>query len=132
MTMKPPSGIRFLALMLALAAQAYTQDSFTKWWAPFQVAVARRDSKAVTQGVDFPLNWENGPTRQIKTEAELRNRFDFYFTPEIRKMIATKKPEILPNGVYILTWKARGAEYSLYFKPHAPAFALDGLSEGPP
>jgi hypothetical protein len=37
----------------------------------------------------------------------------------------------LPNGIYIITWKARGNEYSLYFKPQAPAFVLDGLSEGP-
>jgi hypothetical protein len=128
--MKQPSCLSFLALAVALSAQA--DSVFTKWWPPFQAAVARLDAKTVAEGVEFPLNWENGPTRQIKTEAELVNRFDFYFTPEIRKIVATKTPELLPNGIYIITWKARGNEYSLYFKTHASAFALDGLSEGPP
>ena len=108
------------------------QDAgFAKWWPQFQAAVARRDAKGVAHGVAFPLNWENGPTRNIKAETELSNRFDFYFTAEIKKIVASKIPEVLPNGIYIITWKARGNEYSLYFKPQAPAFVLDGLSEGP-
>lgn len=79
------------------------------------------------------MHWENGPVRQIETEAELVNRFDLYFTDEIRKRIASGKPGRLPNGTYILTWKARGNEYSLYFQPAGPEkFALDGLSEGAP
>jgi hypothetical protein len=127
------SKFGFLALLLALAPQAGAQDrSFTKWWPQFQAAVARRDAKTVAQGVGFPLNWEDGPTRNIKTEADLASRFDFYFTTSIKKIIATKKPELLPTGVYSITWKARGNEYSLYFKPQASGFALDGLSEGPP
>jgi hypothetical protein len=128
--MKRTSCLSLLAFVLALAMQA--ESAFTKWWPTFQAAVARGEAKTVAQGVEFPLNWENGPTRQIKTEAELANRFDFYFIPEIKKIVATKKPELLPNGVYIITWKARGNEYSLYFKPHDSAFVLDGLSEGPP
>jgi hypothetical protein len=127
------SKLGCLALLLALAPQIGAQDQgFPKWWPQFQAAVARRDLKTVAQGVAFPLNWEDGPTRNIKTEADLANRFDFYFTPAIKKIIATKKPELLPTGVYSITWKARGNEYSLYFKPQASAFALDGLSEGPP
>lgn len=79
------------------------------------------------------MNWENGAVREIKTEAEFVNRFDVYFTSEIKRKIAGVKPERLPDGTYILTWKARGNEYSLYFKPGAGgAFALDGLSEGAP
>ena len=71
--------------------------------------------------------------REIKTQTELVNRFDVYFTPEIRKKVAGGKPERLPNGNHILTWKARGNEYSLYFKSGGEgAFVLDGLSEGPP
>jgi hypothetical protein len=126
--------MRLLALALLLSLQIHAQDQagFAKWWTPFQAAVARRDVKTIAEGVQFPLNWENGPTRNIKTEAELANRFDFYFTAEIKRIIATKRPERLPNGIYIITWKARGNEYSLYFKPQSSAFALDGLSEGPP
>jgi hypothetical protein len=119
-------------LVALLAPQIVAQDpGFAKWWPQFQAAVVRRDARAVAQGAAFPLNWENGPTRTIKAETELSNRFDFYFTAEIKRIVATKKPELLPNGIYIITWKARGNEYSLYFKPQAPAFVLDGLSEGP-
>jgi hypothetical protein len=128
--MKQPSGMCWFAVALALAAAV--DSGFAKWWPSFQAAVARRDAKTIAQGIDFPLNWEIGPTRQIKTEADLANRFDFYFTAEIKKTIATKMPQRLPNGIYIITWKARGNEYSLYFKPHASDFVLDGLSEGPP
>ncbi len=114
---------------LLLAADA----DFGKWWPRFQSAVARRDVKAVSLGVRFPLNWENGPIRAIKSEADLAKSFDVYFTPEIRKIVGGTKPERMPNGVYSITWKARGNEYSLYFKPGAAGdFVLDGLSEGPP
>ena len=105
---------------------------FAKWWPRFQAAVAKRDIDAVAQGAAFPLNWENGPIRDIKSTADLKFRFDAYFTPEIRKIVATKMPERLPTGTYSITWKARGNEYSLYFKPQGGTFALDGLSEGPP
>ena len=107
--------------------------TFEQWWPRFQAVVARHDAKTVAAGVKFPLNWENGPIREIKTEPELVRRFDDYFTGEIRKIIAGRKPERLGNGRYIITWKARGNEYSLYFRPGGPAgFVLDGLSEGPP
>ena len=105
---------------------------FGAWWPKFQAAVAGHDVKAVLQGAKFPMNWENGPVRQIKTESDFTSRFDTYITPEIRKAIAKIKPERLPNGTYILTWKARGNEYSLYFAPLGDVYALDGLSEGPP
>jgi hypothetical protein len=105
---------------------------FAKWWAGFQAVVAKRDVGTVAQGVQFPLNWENGPIRDIKSAADLKFRFDSYFTAEIKKIVATKKPERLSTGTYSITWKARGNEYSIYFKPQGNSFALDGLSEGPP
>ncbi len=81
----------------------------------------------------FPQPWENGPAiREIKSAADLAARFDAYLTPEIKKQIATKKPQRLPNGNYIVTWHARGNEYSLHFTPAGSAFALNGLGEGPP
>jgi hypothetical protein len=121
----------FLALLPALMTAADTD--FAKWWPQFQTAVAQRDVKAVARGVQFPLNWENGSIRAIKTEADLAKSFDVYFTLDVRKIIAVKKPERMPNGIYSLTWKARGNEYSVYFKPgDAGVFVLDGLSEGPP
>ncbi len=128
------STLGLLALLLGLASPIHAQDqaAYAKWRPQFQAAVARRDVKAVEQGIKFPMSWENGQTSSIKTEAELTSRFDFYITSEIKKQIATIKPERLPNGIYILTWHARGNEYSLYFRPLGSAFALDGLSEGPP
>jgi hypothetical protein len=106
--------------------------NFSAWWPRFQAAVAGHDVVAVARGAKFPMNWENGPVRQIETEGEFTSRFDSYITPEIRNAIAKIKPDRLPNGTHILTWKARGNEYSLYFVPRGDAYALDGLSEGPP
>ena len=59
--------------------------------------------------------------REIKSEADLAARFDIFFTPEIKKQIATKRPERLPNGNYMIVWHARGNEYSLHFAPVAAA-----------
>lgn len=123
-----------LLLFSALVFQAAPANSadFAKWWPRFQASVAKPDIDAVAQGVQFPLNWENGPIREIKSAADFKARFGEYFTPEVKKMVATKKPERLPNGSYIITWKARGNEYSIMFRPQGAAFALDSLSEGPP
>ena len=122
------------AVMFASVANAQSPDAaFQKWWPGFQSAVAKHDAKAVAQGMRFPQPWENGPAiREIKTAADLTARFDVFLTPEIKKEIATKKPERLPNGNYIIIWHARGNEYSLHFTPAGSAFALDGLGEGPP
>ena len=65
-------------------------------------------------------------------EPDFTARFDVYLTAEIKKDIASKKPERLPNGNYIIIWHARGNEYSLHFTPVGSTFALDGLGEGPP
>ena len=131
--------MRLLRFSLPLAVFLYpipnlraADADFAKWWPQFQSAVAKADAKPVAQGVNFPIQWENGPIRQILSAAELVQHFDKYFTPEIKKMIATKKPEKWGNGEYGITWKARGNEYSVFFKPVGSGFALGGLSEGPP
>ena len=124
-----------LALLLTLAPiQAQDQAAFAKWWPQFQGAVARHDVNAVVHGATFPMDWENGPTRSIKTKEDLTARYDFYITAEIKKIVATKKPErISTTGKYIVIWHARGNEYALYFTPlGGGVFALDGLSEGAP
>jgi hypothetical protein len=124
---------RAALLLVILTHQAVAADAFTKWWPQFRTAVANAEAKAVSQGVHFPLNWENGKIRDIPTQEDFTQNFARYFTPEITKIIATRKPERLPNRTYSITWKARGNEYSIYFKPGADgAFVLDGLSEGPP
>lgn len=126
---------RLLALafmVLCVPGSISAAGDFGAWWVKFQAAVAGHDVQAVVHGAKFPMSWENGPVRQIKTESEFTTRFDAYITPEIRNAIAKTKPQRLPNGTYILTWKARGNEYSLYFVPQGDAYALDGLSEGPP
>jgi hypothetical protein len=123
-----------LALLTTGVLSAQSEDTvFRKWWPQFQTAVSTRDVKAVAQGMRFPQPWENGPAiREIKSEADLAARFDVFFTPEIKKQIATKRPARLPNGNYLIVWHARGNEYSLNFTPSGSAFALDGLGEGPP
>jgi hypothetical protein len=123
--------VLFAAVTFAGSARGAEPD-FAKWWPQFQAAVARSDAPAVAQGARFPMSWENGPVREIHTKDDLTARFDSYFTPEIRKMVAKGKPERLPTHEYILLWKARGNEYSLYFVAEGDGFRLHGLSEGPP
>jgi hypothetical protein len=122
--------------MSSLRAAEPGDAEFREWWAKFQSAVARSDAKAVADGATFPMDWENGPARRIASGADLENRFDFYFTPEIKSHIAKGKPERLPQGSYLLIWKARGNEYSMSFRPKNPkkteAFALEYLAEGAP
>jgi hypothetical protein len=123
-----------LAVMVASIALAQRDDAaFRKWWPGFQAAVAKHDAKAVARGMRFPQPWENGSAiREIKSEADFTARFDVFLTPEIKKQIATKRPQRLPSGNYIIIWHARGNEYSLHFTPAGEGFALDGLGEGPP
>ena len=123
-----------LALVVTGVTLAQNGDAaFRKWWPGFQAAVAKHDAKAVARGMRFPQPWENGPAiREIRSEADLTARFDVFFTPEIKKQIATKRPEHLPNGNYVIVWHARGNEYSLHFTPAGDGFALDGLDEGQP
>ena len=127
----PLALLALVAIFIRPLLAADADANFAKWWAGFQTAVATRDAKTVAQQTHFPLSWENGPIREIKTEAEFVKGFDTYFTAEIRKAIAAGKPERLPDGTYTITWTARGNEYSLYFKPQGPGFVLDALSEGP-
>lgn len=78
------------------------------------------------------MQWENGPTRDVQVATAFAARFDFYFTSDIKNVIATRPPAQEGRGGYSITWKARGNEYSLYFKDRGAGWALDGLSEGPP
>jgi hypothetical protein len=132
-------NVRLLRYSLLLTVFLYpvpklraADADFAKWWPQFQASVAKSDANAVAQGAAFPIQWENGPIRDLKSADELVQHFAKYFTPELKKMIATKKPEKWGNGEYAITWKARGNEYSVYFKPTGAVFALGGLSEGPP
>jgi hypothetical protein len=123
--------LRIIALLL-LSLSGLAAADFSKWWPQFQAAVANGNAKAVAHDAHFPMDWENGPIRKIKTEDDFMKRFDVYFTPEIRKAIASGKPAPLAPGEYGVTWKARGNEYTIMFKPEGDAYALTGLSEGPP
>lgn len=49
--------------------------------------MAKGDVGVVAQGVQFPLNWENGLTRDIKSAADLKFHYDSHFTAEIEKII---------------------------------------------
>ena len=117
--------------ILALAAVSMQAEDFAKWFQHFQSAVAKGNGEAATERADFPMDWEYGSTRKIPARAVLVGRFNSYFTDEIKQAVATKKPEHLPTGEYIITWKARGNEYSMYFKAVSGTYALFALSEGP-
>lgn len=124
-----------LILLVPLTAQdkgkAKAAPDFAPWWKQFQAAVVKRDAATVSKGAKFPMQWENGPTRDVQVATAFAARFDFYFTSDIKNVIATRMP-VQAGGGYSITWKARGNEYSLYFKDRGPGWALDGLSEGPP
>jgi hypothetical protein len=119
----------FALLLLSLSAFA-ADDGFAKWWPQFQSAVARGDAKAMTEGSKFPMQWELGTLREIKTREDFIAHFATYFTADMKKAVASRKPVAIPEGHMIL-WNARGDEYSLYFRPVGGSFALSGLSEGP-
>src|SRR6185369_16834909 len=121
----------FALPLLAVVLCASPAADFTKWWPGFQAAVAKGDAKAVAERAYFPLSWELGPIREIKSETEFLRDFDKYFTAEVKKGLASGKRDQLPDGTYMITWKARGNEYSMYFRPTAAGFVLDALSEGP-
>ena len=126
-------GMMLLLLLAALTFQAppaKTAD-FAKWWPQFQACVARGDAAAVAKGAAFPIHFELGPIRQIDSEADLKGRFAAFFPAEVKKIIATGKPQRLPKGEYMLLWHAHGDEYSMIFKSVGDGFVLDGLFEGP-
>jgi len=89
--------------LLALLAHPVLAADFAKWWPEFQAVVAKADAKAVARQAHFPMEWENDKIREIKTEADLLRSLDLYFTTaQICKTIATKKPELLPDGSYLI------------------------------
>jgi hypothetical protein len=120
-------------LMLAtLASAGAADDGFAKWWPEFKASVAKSDAKAIVRGTQFPLPWELGKVRNIATGADFVAHFNTYFTADMRKAVAEQKPVSIPGDQYMITWHARGNEYSLYFKRLGGSFVLLALSEGPP
>lgn len=106
-------------------------DGFAAWWPQFQAAVSHNNPNEVATLAHFPMDWELGSVRKIDTEADFLSHFASYFPVDMRRAVARGKPQRIPDG-YMVTWKARGNEYSLYFKKLSGRFVLDGLSEGPP
>ncbi len=123
--------MKTLALLLACVAAFGADDGFAKWWPQFQAAAAKGDAKAITEGSKFPMQWELKAVREIKTREDFVAHFAAYFTADMKRAVASAKPVAIPEG-YMITWHARGDEYSLYFHPAGRSFALSGLSEGPP
>jgi hypothetical protein len=118
-------------LLVSLSFSAAGADEeFTRWWPQFQAAAAKGDATAVSERSKFPMDWENGPVRKIETRQDFIARFNTYFTADMKHAVASRKPVAIPGG-YMITWKARGNEYSLHFRPAPRAYALSGLSEGP-
>ncbi len=116
--------------LLAISANA-ADDGFAAWWPQFQAAVARNNATAVARFAHFPMDWELGSVRKISSQDDFISRYPSYFPVDMRRAVARAKPQRIPEG-YMVTWKAKGNEYSLYFRKSAGRFVLDGLSEGPP
>jgi hypothetical protein len=121
------------ALLFLISVSLLAQDDFSKWFADFRTACAKPDAAAIAKQSKFPMYFENGPAiREIRTSADFEKNFAKYFTPEIRKMIATRTPKPTTPDQRLITWQARGNEYSLYFKRQGAKWIFAGLSEGPP
>ena len=125
------SGFWRIALSsVLLVTCAGADDGFATWWPQFQAAVRAGDAKAITTGSKFPMQWELGAVREVKSQQEFIRGFNAMFTADMKRAVATAKPVQIPEG-YMITWHARGNEYSFYFHPSGAGFVL-GLSEGPP
>lgn len=124
--------MRALAILALLAISANAaDDGFAAWWPQFQAAVARNNALAVARLAHFPMDWELGSVRKISSEDDFISHYPSYFPVDMRRAVARTKPQRIPEG-YMVTWKAKGNEYSLYFRKLSGRFVLDGLSEGPP
>ena len=123
--------MKTLALVMLAFTASGADDGFAKWWPRFQSAVAKGDAKAMTEGSKFPMQWELGTVREIKAREDFVARFPAYFTADMKRAVASQKPVAIPEG-HMITWHARGNEYSLYFRPAGGSFSLSALSEGPP
>jgi hypothetical protein len=124
--------MKIFAALLMFAALAGAEDGFAKWWPEFKAAVAKNDPKAIVHGAQFPMQWELGKIRKVDSEADFLAHFDTYFTADMRKAVAAAKPVSIPGDQYMITWRARGNEYSMYFLAKSGAYVLFALSEGPP
>lgn len=124
--------MKVAAVLLCAVGAWAADDGFAKWWPGFQASVAKSDAKAIVRGAQFPMDWELGKIRKIATEADFVAHFKTYFTADMGKAVATQKPVSIPGDQYMITWHARGDEYSLYFKRLGESFVLFALSEGPP
>jgi hypothetical protein len=124
--------MRFAAVILLTVAAFGADDGFAKFWPEFRAAVAKNDAKAIARGVEYPLDWELGKVRKITSEADFIAHFNTYFTADMRKAIATGRPESIPGNQYLLIWHARGNEYSFHFLAKNGTYVLFALAEGPP
>ena len=91
-------SVVLLAAAVLLAWALGAAGNFASWWPQFQASVAKGDAPAVAQAMRFPVPWENGATREIRTRENFVAHFASYLTPEIGRAIARGKPQRLPNG----------------------------------
>jgi hypothetical protein len=124
--------MKLVVALLLFGLYAGADDGFVKWWPQFQAAVAKNDQKAILRGASYPMDWELGKVRKINSEVDFLAHFDAYFTADMKKAVASKKPVAIPNNQYMITWNARGNEYSMYFLAKDGGYVLHALSEGPP
>ena len=121
-----------VALLAFAEALPAAEDGFAAWWPQFKAAVAKGDLSAMLKNAEFPMDWELKQVRRIPSFDDFAAHFDAYFPSDMKKAVATAKPVSIPGGQYMITWHARGNEYSLYFKKLRTKWALYALSEGPP
>jgi hypothetical protein len=123
-----------LGSMVPSALGADKEDpAFAKWWQKFQLAVTRRDIRAIDKGVEFPMDWQVSPeVRAVRSESDFAANFLLFFTPDVIKNIATGKPEKQANGNYVVPWKSNGKDYLLNIRSYNGTYAMESLMEGRP
>ena len=126
-----PAVILIVAPMACAADKA--DPAFAKWWQKYQLAVMRNDVRSIDKGAEFPMDWQiSEDVRAIRGESDFAANFGLFFTPDVKKNVAAGKPEKLPNGNYVLIWKAGGKGYSLNFRSYNGSYAMDSLVEDAP
>ena len=131
------AALVLMCAVLSLAPAASAADKgdlvFTKWWQKFQLAVMRRDIRAIDKGVEFPMDWQiTSDVRAVRSESDFAANFGIFFTPDVIKNVAAAKPDKLPNGNYVITWKTDGEDYTMTFRFYGGTYALDSLIDSHP
>lgn len=94
---------------------------FRTFYASFLAAVRANDKERLADMIAFPVDaWSMDrsheiTTGHIKDRADFLARYDSLFTASMRSHIPRAKLDALPDGAYILFWRATDVEFSFEF-----------------